>query len=115
MFNLGVYWTEGRITNLPDHPSDVRVNQAVTNFTQDQNVTMTFNHTVHTDVKDHILKAWVIEYVLSSPNYYILRQILPDHIILSHIVIGLQWTGRILRIQDSGEGPFLPQQILVYR
>ncbi|SJL04589.1 uncharacterized protein ARMOST_07957 [Armillaria ostoyae] len=60
MFNLGAYWAEGGITNLPDNPSNVLVNQVVTNFTRDQTVTMTFNDTVYTDVKDHILKAWVV-------------------------------------------------------
>ncbi len=115
MFNLGAYWAEGGVTNLQDHPSDVQVNQVVTNFTHDQNVTMTFNDTAYTDVKDHILKAWVIEYVLSSTNYYLLIRILLDRLDLPYIAIGLQWSGRILQIQESGEGPFLPQQVPVRR
>ncbi|KAK0197595.1 hypothetical protein F5146DRAFT_53139 [Armillaria mellea] len=59
-FNLGAYWTKGEITtDLPDGPSEVPIYQVVTNFTQDQNVTITFNYTVNTDVEDHIMKAWV--------------------------------------------------------
>ncbi|KAK0434956.1 hypothetical protein EV421DRAFT_1272220 [Armillaria borealis] len=59
-FNLGVYWAKwGATTVLPDHSSGVGVNQVVTNFTQDQNVTMTFNHMSYADVKDHIVMAWV--------------------------------------------------------
>ncbi|KAK0210324.1 hypothetical protein DFS33DRAFT_1292348 [Desarmillaria ectypa] len=58
-FNLGVYRARREMTRvLPDHSSDVLVKQVVTNFTQDQNVNMTFNHTV-VDVKDHRLVAWV--------------------------------------------------------
>ncbi|KAK0434958.1 hypothetical protein EV421DRAFT_1909052 [Armillaria borealis] len=57
-FNLGVYWAKGEMPDvLPDY-SDAPVNQVVTNFTRDQNVTMTFNHTVYTDVEDHIVMAW---------------------------------------------------------
>ncbi|KAK0225247.1 hypothetical protein EDD85DRAFT_226070 [Armillaria nabsnona] len=60
-FNLGAYWTKGKMTGvLPDDPSDVEVNQVVTSFTHDQNVTMTFNHTVYADVEDHIVMAWVV-------------------------------------------------------
>ncbi len=116
-FNLGAYWANGEMNRVPpDDPSDVGGNQVVTNFTHDQNITMTFNHTVYADVEDHIVMAWVTQYVLSSTDYYFLRRILSDHCIkLSHIALGLQWTGRILRIQDSGEGPFLPQQVPVRR
>ncbi|KAK0183924.1 hypothetical protein F5146DRAFT_346614 [Armillaria mellea] len=60
-FNLGAHWAQGEMTKLlPDGHSDVPICQAVTNFTQDQNVTVTFNHTVDTDVEDHIMKAWVV-------------------------------------------------------
>ncbi len=115
-FNLGVYRAKGGTTNfLPDHSSIVPVNQAVMNFTQDQNVTMTFNHTGNADVKDHIVMAWGVGYVLLSTDYYILRRILSDHMArrFSHIAIGLHWMGRILQIQESGERSFLLQQIKV--
>lgn len=60
-FKLGVYRATGGMINvLPDHSLDVPMNQVVTNFTQDQNVTMIFNHTVGAGVRDHIMKAWVV-------------------------------------------------------
>ncbi|PBK80417.1 hypothetical protein ARMGADRAFT_77669 [Armillaria gallica] len=66
-FNLSVYRAKGGIPNvLPDYSSNVPVNLAVTNFTQDQNVTMTFNHTGNPDVKDHIVMAWGV----GSPRPY---------------------------------------------
>ncbi|KAK0228070.1 hypothetical protein IW262DRAFT_576200 [Armillaria fumosa] len=60
-FNLGVYLVQGGMNNiLPSHPShSVPVNQVVTDFTQNQTVTMTFNCTAYTDVEDHIVMAWV--------------------------------------------------------
>ncbi|KAK0483143.1 hypothetical protein IW261DRAFT_1461672 [Armillaria novae-zelandiae] len=57
-FNIGVYLASGGTTNvLPDH-SHIPVHQVVTNFTQNQNVTITFNATGHANVKNHILMAW---------------------------------------------------------
>ncbi|KAK0502770.1 hypothetical protein EDD18DRAFT_605932 [Armillaria luteobubalina] len=60
-FNLGVYFANGKMANiLPAHNSNVPVNHVVTNFTQNQNVTMTFNRTAYTDVEDHIVMAWSV-------------------------------------------------------
>ncbi|KAK0183925.1 hypothetical protein F5146DRAFT_1146190 [Armillaria mellea] len=57
-FNLDVYWAKGETPSvLPDY-SDAPVYQVVANFMQDQNVAMTFNHMVYTDVEDHIVMAW---------------------------------------------------------
>ncbi|KAK0474830.1 hypothetical protein IW261DRAFT_1568324 [Armillaria novae-zelandiae] len=60
-FILGGYWTNGGSSILPGDPSDVSAGNRleVTNFTQDQNVSMTFSHTVSTSVEDHIVMAWV--------------------------------------------------------
>ncbi|KAK0483144.1 hypothetical protein IW261DRAFT_1672803 [Armillaria novae-zelandiae] len=60
-FTIGVYLASGGTTNvLPDHSSHIPVNQGVTNFTQNQNVTITFNVTGHANVKNHILMAWSV-------------------------------------------------------
>ncbi|KAK0227904.1 hypothetical protein IW262DRAFT_1455089 [Armillaria fumosa] len=60
-FTLGGYWTDGGSSVLPDNPSDVSADnrREVMSFTQDQNVSMTFSHTVSPSVEDHIVMAWV--------------------------------------------------------
>ncbi|PBK80415.1 hypothetical protein ARMGADRAFT_1092209 [Armillaria gallica] len=69
-FNLGAHWANGEMTRvLPDDPSDVERNRVVTNFTHDQNVTMSFNHTAYTDVEDHIVMAWVTQPLFKALAY----------------------------------------------